>query len=192
MAKCSQCDKPAVMGSLCVDHYLRLQQAVYLQFSMVAAHFNVIEEQISAGTGGLMPPKRIIIPPPPSFGDNYIFNNINVTESNIGAINTGTAANIDASITIMQNQGNNDLAAAITELTQAIIDSKEIEQSTKNEIAEQLQFLVAQSTAEPESRSLGLVKGVLTGIRNTISGAAGLLAIWDKVEPLIKMYLGVG
>jgi len=192
MAKCNQCDKPAVMGGLCVDHYFKLQQAIYLQFSMVAAQFNVTQEYISAGTGGLMPPKRIIIPPPPSLGDNYIFNNINVTESNIGAINTGTAANIDASITIMQNQGNNDLAAAITELTQAIIDSKEIEQSTKNEIAEQLQFLVAQATAEPKIRSLGLVKGILTGIRNTISVAAGLLAIWDKVEPLIRMYLGIG
>ena len=158
---------------------------------MAAAQYNVIQEQLSAGTGGLMPPKRIIIPPPPSSGDNYTFNNISVTESNIGAINTATAANIDASITIMQNQGNNELAVAITELTQAIIDSKEIEQAAKNEIAEQLQFLVAQVTAEPSNRSLGLVKGILIGIRNTISTATSLLTIWDKMEPLIKMYLGI-
>jgi len=192
VAKCSQCNKPAVMGGLCVDHYFRLQHAIYLQYSMAAAQYNVIEEQISAGTGGLMPPKRIIIPPPPSLGDNYTFNNISVAESDIGAINTGTAANIDASITIMQNQGNNELAVAITELTQAIIDSKEIEQAAKNEIAEQLQFLVAQVTAEPSNRSLGLVKGILIGIRNTISTATSLLAIWDKIEPLIKMSLGIG
>ena len=191
MVKCSQCDKPSVMGDLCVDHYLKLQQAIYLQYSMAANTYNVLEEQLSAGTGGLIPPKRIKMHPPPSLGDNYTFNNISVTESNVGAINTDSAANIDASITIMKSQGNNDLAVAITELTQAIIDSREIEQATKNEIAEQLQFLVAQTTAEPSNRSLGLVKGILTGIRNTVSTTASLLATWDKIEPLIKMYLGI-
>jgi len=191
VAKCSQCDKPAVMDDLCVDHYFKLQQAIYLQYSMLAAQYNVLEDQFSDGTGGIIPPKRIKVHPLPSFGDNYTFNNISITESNVGAINTDSAANIDASITIMKSQGNSDLAIAITELTQAIIDSREIEQATKNEIAEQLQFLVAQTTAEPSNRSLGLVKGILTGIRDTVSTAASLLVTWDKVEPLIRMYLGI-
>jgi hypothetical protein len=194
MAKCSQCDKPAVVEydgiPLCVEHHLKMQQATYLQMSMLAANLNFLQAKISAGTGGIIPPTRMEIPPPPFIGDNFTLNNINVSESTIGTINTGTVKNLDASITLMQSRGEGDLAAAVKELTQALVDSKETEESVRKEIAEQLEFLVAQATAEPKNRSIGVVKGVLAGIRNSISVAAGLITIWDKVEPLIRAALG--
>ncbi len=192
MAKCSQCDKPAIgRMNLCVDCYFKLQQAIYLQWSMAASLYNLTNRLISNHTGGLMPPRPIAIPPPPSSGDTLTFNNINVDRSTIGTINTGFISNLDTSITLMQSSGEDKLADAVKELTQAIYDSKEVNDDLKNEIYEQLQFLIAQATAEPENRSIGVAKGILTGIRGAISVAAGLLAIWDKVELLLKTALGI-
>ena len=69
----------------------------------------------------------------------------------------------------MQNRGEGDLAVAIKELTEAILRSNEVNESAKNEIAEQLDFLVTQVTAEPQNRSIGMVKSILAGIRDSIS-----------------------
>ncbi len=191
MAKCSQCDKPAIVGSLCVDHYHKWVETNYMLFTMMASQYNLLDREFSRGTGGIVPPNPIAIPSPLSTRDNLTFKNINVDRSTIGAINTGVISSLDASITLMQSSGKNKLADAIKELTQAIYDSKEVDDELKNEIIEQLEFLVAQASAEPENRSTGLIKTVLSGLRASISVAAGLLTIWDKVEPLIKAALGV-
>jgi len=192
MAKCRQCDKPALVGELCIEHYRMYVEANYMLFCMGVSNLNLIGEEISAGTGGLMPPRRMQMPPPlPNRGD-LTFSNINVDRSTIGAINTGTISNLNTSISIMKNAGQQDLAAAIKELTEAVLKSKEIDISVMNEINEQLEFLVAQGFTEKQNRSMGLVKSVLAGIRGIILMAPSLLTIWDRVEPLIKANLGIG
>lgn len=192
--KCSQCERPAIVKycdlGLCVQHYLMMKQAEYLEFSMLTAGLNFLRSQISVGTGGLTPHTPIEIPRPPFIGDSFTLNNINVAESTIGAINTGTIGNIDVGITMMQNQGQGDLAIAIKGLTEAILKSNELNESTKNEIAEQLEFLIAQVTAEPHNRSTAVVKSILAGIRDSISTAAGLLTLWERIEPLLRTAFG--
>jgi hypothetical protein len=134
----------------------------------------------------------VVIPPPPSDGDELTFNNINVDRSTIGAINTGFVSNLDTSITVMQDLGQQELALNIKELTQAILDSKDINASIKDEINELLQFLVAQATFPPENRLVGVAKNIVGRIRELIIISPALLTIWDKVEPLIKTALGTG
>ena len=135
MAKCSQCDKPAVVAygdiPLCVEHHLKMQQATYLQISMVAAHLNFLQDEMSAGTGFLVPPSYMNIPPPPFIGDSLTLNNISVADSTIGAINTGTIQNLDISIDTMKSQGQNDLAIVIKELTEAVIEDTELNEIMK-------------------------------------------------------------
>lgn len=195
MTKCSQCDKPAVVyygdSGLCVEHHLMMQQAAYLQQSMLAAQVNQIRAEIEAGTGMLVRLPRIEIPKPPFIGDSLTLNNISVAGSTIGAINTGTIQSLDVSITLMRNRGESELAAGVKELTEAILKSNEVQESAKNEITEQLAYLVAQVTAEKNNRSMGVVKSILAGIRNSISVATSLLAIWDKVQPLFQSAFGI-
>ncbi len=194
-AKCSQCDTPAVVNfggnNLCVDHYLKIQQANYLQSSMLAAMQNLMADQADAGAGYIIRHSRIQLPRPPFIGDSLTLTNINVSRSTIGAINTGTIKNLDASISIMHSQGKSELAMAIKELTEAIMESNKINEKVKNEIAEQLEFLTVQATAEPKDRSSGVIKSVLLGLRDSISTVAGLIAIWDKVEPLLRTCFGM-
>ena len=141
--KCSQCDRAAMFNyggvGLCVDHYYKILQADYIRVSMLATHLNFIRGEIEAGVGGIVRLPKLVMPPLPSAGDSWTFNNINVDRSTIGAINTGIVSNLDAGISLMQSQGQDDLAAAIKELAQTIVDTKEISDSLKNEINEQLQ-----------------------------------------------------
>jgi len=174
---------------LCVEHHLKMQQATYLQVSMNAANLNFIRGQIEASTG--VPLSQMEVPPPPFIGDNLTLNNINVSNSTIGAINTGTIQNLDTSITIMKNRGEDDLGKAIAELTEALINSNEVNDAMKREIAEQLEFLVAQATADERNRSIGVVKSTLIGLRNSISIVAGLLTIWERLEPLFRSAFGI-
>lgn len=195
MAKCSQCDKIAVDAydgvPLCVDHYLKMQQAVYLRAHIIAANMNFLQGKISAGTGGLIPPVYMNIPPPPFIGDTLTLNNINVSNSTIGAVNTGTIRNLDISIDEMKTQGKDDLAEVVKELTEAIVESNELNEAMKNDIAEQLEYLVAQATTESKNRPMGIIKSILAGIRDPIAISAGLLTIWDKAEPLFHAAFGI-
>lgn len=83
------------------------------------------------------------------------------------------------------------MAEAIKELTQAIFDGKQIDDATKNELAQALEYLVAQTEAKPEQRSLGVIKSAISFMRNTISTAAELVGIWEKAEPIIRRALGL-
>jgi hypothetical protein len=190
--KCSQCDKPAFGNSgLCVEYYLMAQQATYLHVYMLSKQLNYLTDELEAEDGGLVKFPHIEMAPPPFIGNNLTLNNINVTKSTLGAINTGTIQNLDAGITLMQSSGESEIAKAVQQLSQAIVDSNEINASLKNEIAEQLEFLTAQILVEKQKRSIGTVRSVLSGIRDVISISAGLLMIWDKVEPLFRAAFGI-
>ncbi len=128
---------------LCVDHYLKMQQAAYLQASILAANVNFLIGQLDLSMGGI-PTPRVELPRPPFVGDTLTLNNISVANSTVGAINTGTIQHLDSAISIMQGQGNEKVAEAIRELTQAVVDSAELGNATKNELAELLESLVSQ------------------------------------------------
>jgi hypothetical protein len=195
MPKCNQCDKPAVVdyngNPLCVEHYTMMIKATHSILSWQAANLNRLRGELEAEAGGFVKLPQIDIPQNPFMGGNLTLNNISINQSTIGALNTGTIANLDAGITIMNSQGEKGLAQSIKELTEAVINSNEINEQLKNEINEQLEFLVAQATSEPKNRSMGTIKSVLFGLQNSISTVAGLLTIWNSTAPLIKAAFGI-
>ena len=194
MAQCSQCGKPAIVEyqthPLCVEHYRMMMQIEHSRLSWIAANLNVVRGELNAG--GLIQDPMMEIPPNPFIGGDITLNNLNISQSTIGSLNTGNIVNLDAGITIMRSRGENELAAAIKEFTEAVSNSNEINKAGINEINEQLEFLVAQATAEPQNRSIGTVKSVLSGIQSSISSVAGLLTIWNNIEPLFKAAFGIG
>lgn len=203
VGKCSQCDKPAVVKyadkiPLCADCYHKVaqanfmeQQAMHSKLSWVASNLNLIEQDLYLGCGGLLPLKQMTIPQPPSAGSSYTFSQIQVSDSNVGVINPGTLFTLNTSIEVMQNRGDSELAKAVKELTQAVLDDKQITNDLKKEIAEQLEFLVAEAVADREKRRVGVIKGVMSHIGKAISISAALLTIWDKVEPLFRITFGL-
>jgi ribosomal protein L37AE/L43A len=202
VVKCSQCNKPAIFKyadkiPLCVDCYHKIAQADFMEQqtmhnkqSWLASQLNYTEQQLYVGYGGLLPLKQMTIPQPPSVGSSYTFSQIQVSDSNVGVINPGTLFTLNTSIEVMQNRGDSELAKAVKELTQAVLDDKQITNDLKKEIAEQLEFLVAEAVSDREKRRIGVIKGVMSHISKAISISAALLTIWDKVEPLFRITFG--
>jgi hypothetical protein len=168
-----------------------MQQATYLQVYMLAQHQNFIAAEIDAGTGYITRSPRIIMAPPPFMGENLTLNNINISNSTVASINTGTIQNLDAQITLSRSEGNTGLSEALQDFAQALVDTQEIVDTVKNEVAEQLEFLVAQVATEPNKRRGGLIKGALAGIIQAVGAVPTLLTLWDKLRPQIESTLGV-
>ncbi len=197
MGKCSQCGKPAIgeCGNtpLCVDCFNKMTQANFMeqqirhnQLSWLASNQNFIQQALSAGTGGLIPPKFMAIPQPPSTGINYTYNNIQVSDSAVGVINPGTLYTIDTSIDVMQSHGDNELATAIQELTQEVVNSKDIQDDIKKEITELLQFVASEGSVSKDTRNKSVIKPVLDRLGKLIPVATAAWSIWEKFQPLLQ------
>jgi hypothetical protein len=70
-------------------------------------------------------------------------NNIRVTNSEIGVLNTGTIENVDSTVTVLKTSGNSELAQAVTALSEAVIKSNEISSNQKNQIIKMLPKLAS-------------------------------------------------
>ena len=194
---CTQCETPAFVNyenqSLCVRHHLMVQQASWIQFAQSAAMINELKGQLSQVTGYILPLNYMQIPQPPSLGDSLTFNNIKVTDSSVGLINTGTIKRIehlDASVTTFAARGKDELAEYLKHFTQVLFDS-EIDQAAKAEVAEQLEYLVGQAQAEPSQRSTGIIKAVFGGVEQSIAKVTPLTKAWANLQPLLKDALQV-
>lgn len=197
MPNCSQCNTPAVFdysgNPMCVRHHLMMQQAAWIQFAQSAAWLNFIEGQIAQGTGYILPPNYISIPAPPRMGDNLTFNNINVTDSNVGMVNTGTIQkfeHLDASVSVFQQHGDDALAEALRDFTQRLWDG-DLEPTLKEEIAQHVEYLAAQAQAEPERRSMGVARSVVRGVSETLRETASLAGAWTTLQPLLERAIGL-
>lgn len=166
------------------------QQTMHNKLSWLASNLNLIEQDLYVGCSGLLPLKQMAIPQPPS-APSYSFNEIKVSESNIGVINTGTLFNLDTSIQVMQNRGDKELANAVRELTQAVLDSNELNDKLKEEIVEQLEFLVTEALASKDKQRKGLIRKIINNISQSIATFGALLTIWNNVGPLLQAYFGL-
>lgn len=191
---CSQCSTEAVAArggaNLCVEHYSRMVYADYMQAMMAASIQNVLAEQIDMGTGGIIRAPRLYLPPPPHVGGTMTLNNINVAGNNLGLINTGTVQHLDSHIAITKSRGNEALAGLIKQFSEALISDSDVEQSSANEAAELLDEILNDVSKGPEGRSpASVAKAMLAGIRPLISASNSIIAIWEKLEGLIKQAL---
>ncbi|CAD7779676.1 hypothetical protein DMNBHIDG_02147 [Candidatus Methanoperedenaceae archaeon GB37] len=112
-------------------------------------------------------------------------NNINIQNSNVGAINTGNVESIDVSLTFLKEQRNEEIAELIKILTKEIIKNKDIVENQKNEILEQLAFITEQLSIPKEQRKTSILKTIFATIFTSISGFSNLLEILEKVKKLI-------
>ncbi|MBC8051181.1 MAG: hypothetical protein H7X92_13705 [Chitinophagales bacterium] len=65
---------------------------------------------------------------------SHTLNNIHISQSQIGVLNTGSIQRIDAAITLSKGSDVEEIGAQIVGLTQAVIQSKELDTAQQNEI----------------------------------------------------------
>jgi hypothetical protein len=156
--KCQQCEKPAVLDfgegegkhlPLCVDCSHKLQSVLESQQSIRNHQFleNAAMRNHCLDEMDFIIPIRTSMRRIPvqelarAMSKGTVYHNIHVTNSNVGMINTGDLAKIDALITVTKGSDAEEAGQQIKALAQAIIDAKDIDDAGKKELVELVQGL---------------------------------------------------
>ena len=189
--KCHQCQTPAICKRngiyLCLDCDAKFQQASYQRHVSVASTLNMLLDEMDeiAGlprTGGRF---QMPIPTTINTGDTT-YNNIRVSDSTVGTINTADVKNIHSSVSAMQGENRHDLANAILRLTQAIVDAEDLEESDQKSAIEYLSFLSDQAITPEEKRKPIVGKTIISELEQILTNAGSMASIWSMVAPYIS------
>lgn len=190
--KCHNCDKNAMYevgpegqeASLCLDCYIRWQNAQLREQEMLERELNYLSAEMESISGipGTLPryPERQTV----IHTGGVTLNNIHVSNSEIGVLNTGTIGNVDATVTVLRSAGNRELASAVATLSQAVIQSGQIANDSKNQILELLGALSEEAIAPKEKRKTSVAKALLSELSGILSGVGALAGLWQKTKTL--------
>lgn len=179
--KCHQCDRPAFWSygkdspPLCLHCAEKLQHILNAKFLQNAAMMNRALDDMDfimpiAATKGRIPVAEMAR----AMQRGSVLNNITVTNSNVGVLNTGDLAQIDAFISMTAGSDVAAIGEQLRALVQAVIDSNELDAEAKRETVELLQALSQQLAG---SRKKSVMMSLLTTIEERAKGAAAVVVL---------------
>ncbi len=196
MPKCSQCDNEAMYQLkggvlLCLHCYEKLARIQQQTLANLMAYENQIMDHVDEITG-IQSYARYKIPQPIIYKDNKMQNFINVEKSVIGSINTGVINSLNQSMNNINNNINPELANLLSDLTNAILKSTEIQENDKKEVLENLDFITEQINLPDEKKKKSLAKKTFNSIKEILHSSATLITIYQAISPYINKIFGNG
>lgn len=148
------------------------------------AMINYLRESIeyTMGVPGAQPP-RIQIPVPVVHNApvmNTTHNNIQVDHSIVGSISTAQVGRINVAMRDISNGGSEEVMQAIKAITEAMVNSDELESSKKDQLLEQMAFIAEQAALPPAQRQASVIQVVLAAVSKTLINVASLATIWAQ------------
>jgi hypothetical protein len=195
--KCHNCDRPAYFLTgpekipLCIDCSTKVQAILNAQFIQNVAMLNHAMDEMDAAVPIGPPSARLPI------GDlaramqktRHVYNNINVTNSKVGVINTGDLAKIDAAITMTQGTDVDQIGRDIKLLTEAVLDAQDLAADTKSEIVEMIQSISDQVVG---ARKRSVIAALLKSIEEHAKGANDVIQLVTSLGSAITALFGPG
>lgn len=189
--KCHQCDRPALFWfdsnnevPLCLDCYSKLAHIRDMDFLKNAAMMNQALDDMDMVTGipgsGLRVPVQALAR---AMTRSSTLNNITITSSQIGVLNTGSIQRIDAAITLSKGSDAEEIGSLIGSLTQAVLQSRELDSTQQNEIIELTETLAEEVVGK---RKPATITAVMKAITEKVSGVAVLAGAADKLLQAIR------
>jgi hypothetical protein len=118
-----------------------------------------------------------------------IANSLTVTDSVVGAINSGTIERLNVRIgDLKKKPETTEVGKALQELKDAILQSKDMPDSSKQEAADQLSYLAEQAAQPEEQRQPGVIKATANTLSRVLSVTADVLAVWNQWGPVVVAY----
>lgn len=191
--KCVNCTKLAACSyqevPLCLDCYIRLRDLNIREIEMIERESNFIIDQIEGvcGVYGALPrypERRTVIQ-----SGGVTLNNIHVTNSEIGVLNTGAVQTIDSTLTVLKSEGNSALAVALQKLSEAVIRASDLTNNQKNESLELLGAMSEEAVAPAPKRKLAVVKAMLAQMASTLAGVASVASAFEDAKAAISALL---
>lgn len=177
---------------LCIDCEHKRVSIDGMRFIQAAAMINQSLDDMDAAfgfpsSGGRIPINAIAT----AMRGKTTLNNIAVTHSTVGAINTGDLARIDAVITLSQGTDTEDVGKLVRQMTQIVIDTKELVPAAKKEILDIIETLGEQIVASHGRSKFSVVKALLESLEKKVSGVTALVDIVRKLATSIGSIFGI-
>lgn len=192
--KCDQCDRPAMyfVGDknnipLCLDCYAKLSHIMNMQFLQNAAMMNLALDDMDMVTGfplsgGRMPVQALA----QAMRRSHTLNNIHISQSQIGVLNTGSIQRIDAAITLSKGSDAEEIGKQINALTQSVIQSKDLDAAQQNEIIDLTETLAEEVVGKRKPATITAVMKAITEKVNGVAALAGAAEkLWQVIKPLL-------
>lgn len=196
--KCYQCSNSAMYIvtekeiPLCLDCFLKFSQIQQQELESHERMMNYLSDQICATVGLPGGGPRFPARPRPIQIGGVKLNNISVSNSVVGTINTGSIGTIDQSISALVQCGEPELADAMKELSEAILQSNDLTRNQVNELIEILS-VVAKETATPkEVRRNTVIASLLERATKITALANDIADVCQKWWPVILVAFTAG
>jgi hypothetical protein len=119
-----------------------------------------------------------------------VYNNIRISNSTVGVLNTGDLARIDAVITLTKDTDVEAIGDILKSLTQTIIDARDIEQKAKKELVELIQSLAEQVVGSQGARKPSVIVTLVRGIEERAKGIVAISAIVHQLVDVVTRTFG--
>lgn len=197
--KCFQCSTPAMYRvgrhdiPLCLDCYFKIAQIQQQQVENNERLINFASDEMDSIVG--LPPMGPRFPPRPRpvIVSGAKLNNISVSNSVVGTINTGSIGSVDQSISALVQVGEPRLAEAIKALSEAILESGDLTRNQKNELVESLSVIAKEAATPRESRRNTVAISLLERATQITAAANDISELCSKWWPvLLAVFSGTG
>jgi hypothetical protein len=193
--KCHNCEKPAMFMvgpedqqiPLCLDCQLKLTNISATQSDRLEREINFITAQAESAVG-----LHSILPRYPERqvrviqGGTVTLNNISVSGSAIGVLNTGNLEVVDSAISALKSDpATKEVSEALKQLTDSIAAANDLGSKEKNEAIEILSVVASEATAPEDKRKTSVVNRLLEHFPTLIQTSAAVVDIWQAVGPSI-------
>lgn len=201
---CQQCGKGRALARLndeegtllCLDCWERVErigQMQYQQAAALAAMADYASKTIPA-MAGLAPWPDLQLPQQPTNIQmtNSTFNNLNLSGSQVGILNTGDMVNlrnIDLAVTKLSEDGNEKVAEALKEMAQALAEEQELGNKAREEAVELLSALASLADQGKEKR--GVAKALISRLLEILGAGGNLASIWETWGETITQHFSV-
>lgn len=196
--QCANCPKNAMYwvgpekggAPLCLDCYIRLKDVSLRELEIHEREINFLTSHMESlvGLPGFLPryPERR----PIVHTGAVNLNNIQISNSQIGVLNTGTIESVNATVNVLRSEGSVELANAVVALIQSLIASTELADAAKNQVIELLGSVAEEAVVPKERRKSSVARALITEISGVLSGVGALAGLWEKVKTILEQVLG--
>ena len=124
-------------------------------------------------------------------GGTVAFNNINITNSTVGVVALqSTLTNIDASIGNIRNSGNQELANALSKMTETATNA-DLSENQKKDVLGQIELLSEQAQKPENERRPAIAKAAYSLLNTIATTVDSLSKIWIVCGPIISSFFGI-
>lgn len=186
MAKCYQCDNPAMytVGEqkipLCLNCYEKCKRISQAQIENDERMMNFLLDQANSIVGLPVSGPRFPPRPNPVQVLGAKLNNIIISNSVIGTVNTGYINTVDNCISVLSQSGEETLADAIKKISDAILQSKELNPTQKNELMEDMSVISEEAIKPKEDRKTSVVRALIAHASQITSLANDITDLCQK------------